>query len=121
MKLKKLLIIVISVFTLLTNCKNEQKENPALPVSTTEFMKIYTEILLLKYSKLPQTRKDSLMISVLQKNGFTRDKYDQCETYFKRNPEEWLKLIDKVDRNIRALTESDSLTDKKKIEQNTPK
>ncbi len=121
MKIKKLIIVGISVFLLPANCKNTPKEKPVLTVSTTEFTKIYTEMLLLKYSKLPQTRKDSLMISVLQKSGFTRKKYKQCETYFKQNPGEWLKVVNQTDQNIRALTESDSLTDKKNIEQNTPK
>ena len=106
-------IVLIFFFQIpfcLISCTQTKKIEREPIISKVEFINLYSESLSLKYSPLKQDKLDSALIAIYQRYNLTKKKYDQIETYYKANPNEWIEILKEVDKKIQILSEQSQKT-----------
>ncbi len=96
------LILGLSFFL---NCDQTDPEKFEMPISEDSFIQLYAKTLILKTRNLADDKKEEAIVKLLNKNGLTTEKYLKIEKYYQNNPEQWLKMLDKVEKTIQELKE----------------
>jgi len=81
------ILINILIFSIFCNSTNEIETEPIL--SEEVFINLYSEALILKNNALKIEALDSAQIKLYQKYNLTKEKYEQMENYYKKNPDKW--------------------------------
>jgi len=101
------ILINILIFSIFCNSTNEIETEPIL--SEEVFINLYSEALILKNNALKIEALDSAQIKLYQKYNLTKEKYEQMENYYKKNPDKWLVILDEVDKRIQNLSDEEEV------------
>lgn len=96
------LILGLSFFL---NCDQPEPEKSEMPFSEESFIQLYAKAMILKNRVLADDKKEEAIVKLFKENGLTTEKYQKIEKHYKNNPEQWLKMLDKVEKAVQKMKE----------------
>ncbi len=77
----------------------------AISISEENFIQLYAKTMILKNRILADDKKEEAIVKLFKENGLTTEKYQKIEKHYKNNPEQWLKMLDKVEKAVQEMKE----------------
>ena len=93
-------IIFIFLLTILLICCNSESK---IIIESEQFINIYAQLLIINELKIKTPKKESFTNDLLKRNKISRKDLNLVLDSYKRNPEEWVSILQKVRDRIREL------------------